>query len=151
MGPFITLLYTKGDGPREAKDWTQGLIVTGSVPTGAPRVKMSVHICSTVQERGCLPAQAAAEGDEDAHTAFSTTVGTDRRAAGVVHLGSSLKGHGGSVQCDINCKKQEVYILHHHHIMRKMYAYIHTIYTCIYMCIYARRKAWKQTRHTPGS
>lgn len=65
---------------------------------------MSVHICSTVQERGCLPAQgtAAAEGDEDAHTAFFTTVGPDRLAAGVMHLGSSLKGHGGSVQCDIN-------------------------------------------------
>lgn len=68
-------------------------ICTHRVPWGQD---FSIHIYSTVQERGCLPVQgkAAAQEDEDTHTAFFTTEGTDREAAGIMHLGSSLKRHG---------------------------------------------------------
>lgn len=93
MGPIITLLYTRGDGHREVKDWARGLTVTGLVPTGDRGVRVSIHIFSTVQERGCLPVQgtAAAEEDKDIHTTFFATVGTDREAVGIMHLWSSLK------------------------------------------------------------
>ena len=68
-------------GTEEVKDCAQGLRVAGSVPTGCPRVRISIHIYSTVQERGCLPIQGtAAQEDKDTHTAFFTTVGSGHEA-----------------------------------------------------------------------
>ena len=85
-GPYYYPAFTQQDyGHRGVKGLAQGLTADRICAPSGPR-SQNIHIYSTVQEMGRLPAQGSnpdsspgPQHKEDTHSAFFTTVGTDHR------------------------------------------------------------------------